>query len=717
VFSLVAQRTVMWHAFGIFATALSVRLMHLWYLRRAPFADVLIGDARGYDEWAQRIAGGEWIHSGPFYQSPLYPYALGVLYAVVGRDVDAVRMLQAVIGSAACALLGVATSRVFGSVRGLMAGYALALYAPAIFFDGLLQKSALDNFFTCLILWILSGIVLPHGQAATRRWFWLGLTMAALSLTRENALALVAVVAVWAVTRGHDGGRLSSSAWSLSRRRVGSLMLGIAVVFAPVAAHNYLTGGTLRLTTVQFGPNFYIGNNPRADGTYASLRPGRGAPEYEQRDATVLAEHAVGRPLSPAEVSSYWTRRAVHFIRAEPMAWLRLQARKFALLWNADEMLDTESQQTHAEWSAVLAILTPIGHFGVLVPLAMFGIAVTWSDRRRIWIFHSMLVVYAASVLVFYVFARYRFPLVPLLLFFAAGGAAAEPLRAHAGRGRLVPALALAVGTLLFTNWPLLSSDLMRAITENNIAIALQDAGRFDEALTRYRRAIALQPDYAPAYNNMGTALRAKGNVDEAMAAYRRALSISPDYPDAHYNLGNALVDQNQLGEAVQHLTIALRALPGSPDAHNNLGLALAAEGKYLEAARQFEAAVSADPLAARPRANLGNALAELERWDEAIRHLEVAVGLARENVTIRYDLGQAFLGAERFADAARELRGVLELAPESASVLNDLGIALAAQGDVHGAIQQFQRALTLDPGLSSARSNLQLAINAQARR
>ena len=77
------------------------------------------------------------------------------------------------------------------------------------------------------------------------------------------------------------------------------------------------------LTTSQFGPNFYIGNNAGADGTYAALRFGRGSPEFERLDATELAERAAGRTLTPAEVSRYWTGRAIGFITSQPGAWLR----------------------------------------------------------------------------------------------------------------------------------------------------------------------------------------------------------------------------------------------------------------------------------------------------------------------------------------------------------------------------------------------------------
>src|ERR1700674_3783215 len=77
---------------GVFLVALVVRLIHVWQLRRSPFFDILLGDAHGYDEWARRIAGGEWMGRDVFYQAPLYPYFLGVIYAGVGHSLLAVRV-------------------------------------------------------------------------------------------------------------------------------------------------------------------------------------------------------------------------------------------------------------------------------------------------------------------------------------------------------------------------------------------------------------------------------------------------------------------------------------------------------------------------------------------------------------------------------------------------------------------------------------------------
>ncbi len=69
------------------------------------------------------------------------------------------RIVQAVVGAGACVLVGLAAARLFGSRAGRVAGFGLALYAPAIFFDALLQKSVLDVFFVSLGVWLVARII------------------------------------------------------------------------------------------------------------------------------------------------------------------------------------------------------------------------------------------------------------------------------------------------------------------------------------------------------------------------------------------------------------------------------------------------------------------------------------------------------------------------------------------------------------------------------
>jgi tetratricopeptide (TPR) repeat protein/4-amino-4-deoxy-L-arabinose transferase-like glycosyltransferase len=822
-------------AAAIFVVALLIRLLHLWQMRRSPFFEVLTGDARAYDEWAQRIAAGDWFGSEVFYQAPLYPYFLGVIYAVAGRDLTIVRVCQAVLGSAACVLVGLTAWRLFSkraamiagfgmaiyAVAGrdltivrvcqavlgsaacvlvgltawrlfskraaMIAGFGMAIYAPAIFFDGLIQKSVLDVFFMSLALWILAGIVDPRRADLRRadlrradllgpprppsagperpglrtRWFALGLAMGALSLTRENALVLVVVVLGWIIVtnvRLKPGATHAPSivASGFSRTSTaGAFILGLALVLTPVAARNYAVGGGFYLTTSQFGPNFFIGNNPRSDGTYSSLRPGRGSPEYERQDATDLAERAMGRTLTPGEVSSYWTDRALAFIMNEPVAWMQLVGRKMLLLVNRGEMLDTESQASYAEWSWPLKATGWFAHFGVLVPLAIIGVWVTWADRRRLAIFYALTIAYATSVVMFYVFARYRFPLVPGLLVFAAAGLsalitqlmasgpeetnhgtaapAAMPSRGQAnprrgisvssrrgwGPGASGKKLAVAVGVIgvaIVSNWPLLSGRLMKAITETNLATALYENKQFDEAIAHYERAVALRPDYAPAYTNMGAALRSKGRVTEAVAAHEKSLAIQPDNPDTHFNLANALLDLNRPQEAAEHFRLAGRQGPPGANVENNLGIALAAEGKMAEAAAAFRRAVAAEPGSARAHRNLGDALTSLGQFEEGVSHLHRATQLQPENATFHYDLAVALLEGGRAAQAIEEFNAALKIDPAFAPAHNNLGVALGSQGRLDEAVEHFRQALKIQPGYADAQRNLEMALRAPQR-
>jgi tetratricopeptide (TPR) repeat protein len=725
-----ARRSAVWLPPAIFALAFAVRLLHVWQIQPAPFFSVLMGDSRGYDEWAQRIAAGEWWGHDVFYQAPLYPYFLGVIYAVLGRHLLLVRIIQAAIGSVSCVFVALAASRLFSRRAGLAAGLIMALYAPAIFFDGLLQKSVLDVCFVSLSLWLIAVItghaehaerpgtpraprVAKVGQDLSPAWQWLGLGVAigGLSLTRENALVFVAVILGWALLRA------ARTRW----RDAAAFVVGLALVLVPVSLRNSLLGGDFYVTTAQFGPNFYIGNNPAADGTYASLRYGRGAPEYERQDATELAQIALGRTLTPAEVSAYWTDRAEQFITSRPGAWLALTGRKIALVSNRAEVVDTEDQATHADWSLPLRILGPVTNFGILVPLAVLGAILTWPARARLSVVYALLLAYAASVVAFYVLARYRFPLVPMLVLFAAAGATevGQVLRpANAGlesRATMPVKVTLAVVLVaVFTNWPLLSTNVMRAVTENNLAAALQTAGRFDEAADHYRRAIALRPDYAPAYSNLGTLLRARGDLDQSIETYTQALRIQSDYPDAHYNLANALVDRGRPREAISHFQIALRSVAGSADVHNNLGIALASEGRGDEAVAEFEAAVRADPASAKAHRNLGDALFSAGRQSDALDHFRRAIELAPGDGSIHYDFGSALLEAGRPADAAAQFQLALQTMPQSAEAHNNLGIALGSQGKIDEAIAEFEKALAARPGFADARKNLETAVMAR---
>jgi tetratricopeptide (TPR) repeat protein len=693
---------VQWSQLAIFVTAFALRLIHIWQIRRSPFFDVLMGDARVYDEWAQRIARGDWAGHDVFYQAPLYPYFLGTIYSIAGHSLLLVRVVQAWIGSCSCVLAAAAASRLFSARAGLVAGLLLAIYAPAIFFDGLLQKSVLDVFFVCLALWLIARIT----SEQPKLWLWLalGLSLGCLGLTRENALVLVIVIVGWVIL--HSGVRSAIA-----------VALGIIVVLLPVAVRNSMVGGGFYITTSQFGPNFYIGNHSGATGTYQSLRYGRGAPEYERQDATELAEHAAQRKLTPAGVSGFWTARALNYITSNPGSWLKLMIRKVALLGNATEMVDTEDQATYAEWSMILRLLGPITHFGVLVPLAILGIVATWPDRSRLMVVYAVLIAYATSVVVFYVFARYRYPLVPILTLFAAAGIVAVSSAPRFTSRPFILRVAVVAAAAILVNWPIVSVPTMRAVTETNLGTALQADHRVDDAITYYRHALAMQPDYAPAYNNLGTALREQNRLDEARSSYQQALELQPEFATAHYNLANLLLDKGDGVAAIDHYELAIRNEPASADVHSNLGMAFALTGRIDDSIREFRMAIDLDPASAKAYRNLGDTLSSQGRLVDAIFALHRAVELDPGDADVHYDLASALLERGNLDEAISEFGATLRLAPTMVNAHNNLGIALGSRGRLDDAIVEFRRALAIEPGFAGAQQNLRLALGQRGER
>jgi 4-amino-4-deoxy-L-arabinose transferase-like glycosyltransferase len=519
----------------MFVFAWMVRSLHNWWFASAPFYPYLIGDAKRYDLWAREIAGGNWLGTEVFYQAPLYPYFLAVIHTLIGNSLSSVRMVQTFLGAVACVFLMNATTNLFNRRAGIVAGVIMSLYAPSIFLETLIQKSVLDLFFVSVMIWLCSKTITSNGR---KWWVWIGATLGLLCLTRENALILIPVVLLWAVFRKPvDDGRF--------RPVIGRMALccgfglGLVMTLSPVAIRNYHVGGEFHLTTSQLGPNFYIGNNPNADGTYVPLKPGRGDAIYEQRDAIDVAETALGRSLTPAEVSAYFLAQSLDYIKSDPLDWLKLIGTKALLTINATELVDTEDQYTHAMWSPPLRIASLVFHFGTLLPLGIVGIWLTRRKWRELWWAYLMIGAFTASVIGFFVFGRYRFPLVPLMLIFAAPGIV---LIYDGWQEKKLASLTMVgpwlIGLFVVCNLPLVDTTVARSITFSNFGVEalIRDDVKLSEEF--FQQALELKPDNAVAHSNLAVLYwRKYARTDMAEAHFNKALEYCPEFDSARERL------------------------------------------------------------------------------------------------------------------------------------------------------------------------------------
>jgi len=639
---------------GIFACAFILRLGYLLQIESIPLFYHLAGDGRTYDEWAQRIAAGDWLGQGVFYQAPLYPYFLGVLEFAFGHNLWLIRFLQIVLGALSCGLVYLVGQKLFSRKAGFAAGVLIASYAPAIFFDALIEKSILDLFLLSLLLLLLSRTIQEQNSIA---WLAIGATLGLLGLSRENALILILVVGLWI------GLYFSSKSVATRLCWVGLFLAGVLLVLVPVGVRNLTVGGEFKLTTSQFGPNFFIGNNPVADGTYNSIRNLLGEPHFEGADAARLAQRAIGRALTPGEVSDYWLDRSLDYVRSQPSHWLRLLGKKWLMVWNAREIEDSDDYYIYQQWSWLLSLLGWMNHFGTLAPLAAVGLWLSRKQWRQMWLLYVMMVALALSVAVFYVFGRYRFPLVPLLALFAGAGVGQIPTQFKAQAWRpLFAALCILVVSAAIVNWPI----------------------------------YGFSGPGAAGYNNLSNAYYKQARVDEAIKTALKALALEPDYGVAHFNLGNLYAGQGRFDLARRHFEKALRLYPNYAEAQSNFGQLIAERGDIEGGMPYFRRAIELNPSLSRAHLNLGVALAKLGRLDGAIRPLEEAARLAPESAEARFSLGSLYAAQNRYDDAVNSFHDALRVQPDHAPAHQSLAKVLSLQGKKEEALHHYQDAVRL---------------------
>ncbi len=567
---------------AILALALGLRLAHWWAVRDQPFFAWLVMDSQEYDRWAQGIAAGDWLGSQVFFQAPLYPYLLAVLYVLCGRSLDAVYLVQIGLAVAGCYALYRAGREMGGESVGLGAALLAAVYGPFLFYDAQFLKESPAVAVTSFLLWALAA---ARSHPGVGRWLTAGALLGILALLRENALLLIPFLLPLAWTR-EGGGRALL-------RRGGALLAGLVLALLPVALRNGLVGGDFLPTTFQGGVNFYIGNNPQADGTYQPIVPGKQIPALERREPVRLAEQAAGRRLSAGEVSRYWLGRALVWARQEPGEFLRLQVHKLGMFWSWYEWPDAVDYYYVKTLSPVLRL--PLLEFGGAVILALAGLVLA---RRRLGALAPallFLVGWMLSTVIFFLFSRYRLPGVPALLIL--GGVTLAALREawRTGSRRRAAGLAgIGLAALLLPR--IVGFEPRMDLVHYNLGRLYDEQGRSDEAREHYKAAFILNPKDFLACLNLGNLAARQGDWATALRFYQRAAILEPRSDDVESNLGGVYLAMGDLDQAELHLGRALALNPQNLPALQNAALLAARRGDLPKARELNQRLLELDP-------------------------------------------------------------------------------------------------------------------------
>jgi tetratricopeptide (TPR) repeat protein len=237
------------------------------------------------------------------------------------------------------------------------------------------------------------------------------------------------------------------------------------------------------------------------------------------------------------------------------------------------------------------------------------------------------------------------------------------------------------------------------SIAHNNLAQALLDKGKLDEAMRLSAEVLAVNPKDAVAQNNLGFALLEKGRVEEAISHLQAAIAAQPNAPDAYYNLGRALLKKEQFETAIANFQMAVRLRPDFPNAWCNLGFASLQAGRLPEAVAHYERALALAPDYPLAHNDLGGILLRLGQTNRAMTHFQRAAELAPDFVEAHYNLGGLLLAAGRLDEALSQYETVAQQRPRLAEahfMLGRLAAAYARSGRLDRAVGVATRALQL---------------------
>jgi tetratricopeptide (TPR) repeat protein len=607
----------------LFAGVFLLRLLVLARLTASPFLLPSRGDMYFYNDWAQRILRGEWTDHLAFYGLPGYAYLLAVLYKLFGYSPFVPGFLQALLESGMAVLIYKITLRVVavdesssgslpersppysfpGAQRqfvALLAAFGWAFFVPAQAYSVILMPTVWLIFAFWLIVW---RVIRTDAVLGSTECLLLGLLIGVTATGIATILFLAPLILAAALIK-HEVHHQPRRRRFLVTAAV--LFIGIGIGTSPCWIHNYFIARDPVFLSAHSGINFWIGNNPDANG-YPRFPPGLRAGQVAMlQDSITSAESAAGRPLKRSEISAYWSEKARNYIVNHPLAWLRLMLIKLRNFWSAFRYDDLSIVTSLREQGVTLPGL----YFGVVAAFALPGMFLGWriAPVSR-WIIAAILL-HMVAVLTVFVTERYRLAIVPGLMIFAAFGLLIFWRSLLEQRYRTATVyLALLGASTIFVSWPRQSPSLWALDAYNSGSQAIE-LGR--EALERDKREVAQAnfslaakklglaysyvPDNAELNFALGELHQVMGDADQAKSYYATTLNVDPRHDRAFNNLGVLALEEHRFRLAESFFRHALDIDAHDSKTHFLLAKALLAENNREAAEREIEIAIRLSP-------------------------------------------------------------------------------------------------------------------------
>lgn len=235
--------------------------------------------------------------------------------------------------------------------------------------------------------------------------------------------------------------------------------------------------------------------------------------------------------------------------------------------------------------------------------------------------------------------------------------------------------------TRYYSSFHLTSGTGLNHNIHNNLSIAYDKIGRFEEAIEELNAAICLDPGYNEVHNNLGVTYHKMGRQDEAEKELKEAIRQNPGYLEAHFNLGSIYTASGRLEEALLELQESLKINPDYAPAHNNLGEIYALQKLDAKAMDEFREALRIDPDYASPHINIGNLSMGSCNYEKALQEFQKAVDIDPGIPEAHYGMGLSYYELKSYEKASQAFVKAVYILPELIDCIPDKLILKVRQG------------------------------------
>jgi tetratricopeptide (TPR) repeat protein len=236
------------------------------------------------------------------------------------------------------------------------------------------------------------------------------------------------------------------------------------------------------------------------------------------------------------------------------------------------------------------------------------------------------------------------------------------------------------------------------AVYFSDFAEMCRQKGLLAEAEQSARRAVALAPNFAPAWNNLGIVLQEMLKLDESRLALERALALDPSNAETLNNLANTLKRLGRAAEAKKRWGAALTLKSDYAEVYSNLANLSIDEGDYDGAEGMAQRAIALSPRLADAYVNLAAVMTVRHRHADALHVLDALLAFSPGHPRALAARALALKDLDQLGEALDAAKRATLAAPETPEPHNAVGQAFQAMGQFEPALSAYDRAAAL-PG------------------